>query len=371
MSRSLFGRRAWLLGLWATSWSVVAVSPVAAATVLFFVNNAIAPQRADPSIVEELEDAGHQVVLFDTDDTTFLQQIDAVDNEDPDVILISETISSASMVFDDDFSLKDVDKPIISFEAYMWEDAGWTGRIQFVDFGNTGRPGDLVEHPELHECQPHLFLSESAACLGADLADEVEVYLEPYSLNFGFPSDDADVIATVDEEGEFPTILLYEAGDLLKDDSEAPAVRIGFFLGQNASGGDPNCDVGLDWANVTGDGKDLFLAAIEFAVNSNDGAGCPAQAGPTFKRGDSNVDGTTNITDVVFVLNFLFVGEGDLKCADAADTDDSGDLNLTDAVGLLNFLFTAGQEPAPPLEECGPDPTEDENIECSFPPCEG
>ncbi len=123
MSRSLFGYRAWLLGLCAASLSVVAVSPVAAATVLFFVNNAIAPQRADPSIVEELEDAGHQVVLFDTDDTTFLQQIDAVDNEDPDVILISETIGSASVVFDDEFSLKEIDKPIISFEAYMCEDA--------------------------------------------------------------------------------------------------------------------------------------------------------------------------------------------------------------------------------------------------------
>ena len=51
--------------------------------------------------------------------------------------------------------------------------------------------------------------------------------------------------------------------------------------------------------------------------------------------------------------------------------NDSGDLNLTDAVQLLNFLFAAGQSPAPPFEECGEDPTEDDNVECSFAPCGG
>ena len=75
--------------------------------------------------------------------------------------------------------------------------------------------------------------------------------------------------------------------------------------------------------------------------------------------------------DVVFVLNFLFGGQGDLTCPDAADTNDSGDINLADAVQLLNFLFSAGQEPAPPLEECGEDPTEDENTECDYAACEG
>lgn len=368
MSRGSFGRRARALGACIASSVVLGVSPLSAATVLFFVNDAIAPQRADGFIAQELEDQGHEVVLFDTDSSTFLQQIDAVDNENPDVILLSETIGSATVVFDAVFSLKDVEKPIVSFEPYMWDDADWTDKLIHVDFGNTGRPGDLVDHPELHECQQQLFLTEDAGCLGAGLSGEVEVYTLHYSLNFGFPSGDADVIATADEAGEFPTIFVYEAGDLLKDGSEAPAARIAFFLGQNAV---PNCDSGLDWGIVTPEGRDLFFAAIDFAVNSNDGAGCPMEGGPTFRRGDPNADGSTNITDVVFVLNFLFAGQGELTCPDAADTNDSGDLNLTDAVGLLNFLFTAGAGPAPPVEECGEDPTEDGNTECSFAPCAG
>lgn len=368
MSRSLFGRRECFFGVFGVMCLAIVVPPLDAATVLFFVNDAIAPQRADAAIVAELDGLGHDVVLFDTDDTTFLQQIDAVDNEDPDVVLISETIGSTTVVFDGVFSLKEMETPVVSFEAYMWDDADWTDKLQFTDFGNTGRPTDLIDHPALHECQPHVFVSEGAGCLGADLSGEVEVYTEPYSLNFGFPSDDADIIATVDEDEEFPTIFVYEAGDLLKDESEAPAVRMGFFLGQNAN---PNCDVGLDWARVTPEGRELLAAAIEFAVNSNDGAGCPSQGGPAFKRADPNADGSSNITDVVFVLNFLFGGQGDLTCPDAADTNDSGDLNITDAVGLLNFLFAAGESPAPPFEECGEDPTEDVNTECSYAPCEG
>lgn len=371
MSRSLFGRRGCFFGVSGVAGVVCLAATVPsldAATVMFFVNDAVSPQRADSFIVQELDDLGHEVILFDTDDTTFLQQIDAVDNEDPDVILLSETIGSATVVFDGVFSLKDIEKPIISFEAYMWEDADWTDKLQFTDFGNTGRPTDLVDYPALHECQPNLFVTEEAGCLGAGFSGDVEVYNEPYSLNFGFPSDDAAIIATVDEDEEFPTIFVYEAGDLLKDESEAPAARIGFFLGQNAN---PNCDVGLDWERVTEEGRELFAAAIEFAILSNDGPGCPVEAGPTFKRGDPNADGSGNIADVVFVLNFLFGGQGDITCPDAADTDDSGDLNITDAVGLLNFLFAAGAEPAPPFAECGEDPTEDGNTECSFAPCEG
>jgi hypothetical protein len=89
-----------------------------------------------------------------------------------------------------------------------------------------------------------------------------------------------------------------------------------------------------------------------------------------FRRGDANAGEGTNLSDAVFILNFLFLGGTEPTCEDAADTDDNGVLNITDAVYLLNFLFLGGPAPEPPFPTCGPDPTGDALTCESFTPCE-
>ena len=81
--------------------------------------------------------------------------------------------------------------------------------------------------------------------------------------------------------------------------------------------------------------------------------------GDVFLRGDADGTGVTNITDGIYVLNFLFLGGDDPPCADAADADDSGVINITDGIYILNFLFLGGDDPPPPLRTCGVDPTDD------------
>ncbi len=90
---------------------------------------------------------------------------------------------------------------------------------------------------------------------------------------------------------------------------------------------------------------------------------------PQFRRGDANADGDLNLTDAIFILGALFLGEAAPTCADAADTDDSGEVNVTDAVLLLNHLFSGGPAPAAPFAECGVDSTLDELSCDSFPSC--
>ncbi|MEM7261572.1 MAG: LamG domain-containing protein [Planctomycetota bacterium] len=82
-------------------------------------------------------------------------------------------------------------------------------------------------------------------------------------------------------------------------------------------------------------------------------------AGSNFVRGDADASGAVNITDGIFVLNFLFLGGNDPSCKDAADADDSGAVNITDGIFILNFLFLGGGDPAPPFKACGIDTTED------------
>lgn len=100
-----------------------------------------------------------------------------------------------------------------------------------------------------------------------------------------------------------------------------------------------------------------------------------------FVRGDTNADGSVNMTDAIFVLNYLFLGGPEPPCMDAADVDDNGgdQPNITDGIRILGWLFLGGVEPAPPtptttdyrIGDCGIDPTKvGDSMECAaFPPC--
>jgi parallel beta-helix repeat protein len=78
-----------------------------------------------------------------------------------------------------------------------------------------------------------------------------------------------------------------------------------------------------------------------------------------FKRGDVDVNGSLEITDAIKVLGYLFLGEAEPPCLDAADNDDDGTVNITDAVYGLSFLFLGGPAPKSPFPECGVDPVID------------
>ena len=93
---------------------------------------------------------------------------------------------------------------------------------------------------------------------------------------------------------------------------------------------------------------------------------------PQFIRSDANGDGKVNITDGIFVLNFLFLGGPAPPCTDAADSDDSAALNLTDGIFTLNFLFLGGPAPPAPFPDCGLDETADDFAMCAPPAvCDG
>ncbi len=85
-----------------------------------------------------------------------------------------------------------------------------------------------------------------------------------------------------------------------------------------------------------------------------------------FLRGDANDDGSFNLGDGIYVLNFLFSGGPDFVCFDAADGNDDGVINLADGIFLLNFLFVPGRPPIPyPNPGRGLDPTPDTLDDCT------
>ena len=118
-----------------------------------------------------------------------------------------------------------------------------------------------------------------------------------------------------------------------------------------------NCpeDANADQKDTDADGKGDTCDAI----------GPPV---PAYKRGDADGLGTIDITDSIFLLNYLFLAGAVSKCPDAADADDSGVLDLTDPIFLLNYQFGGGAPPPPPgALTCGLDGSADELPVCTYP----
>ncbi len=100
------------------------------------------------------------------------------------------------------------------------------------------------------------------------------------------------------------------------------------------------------------------------------GAG-PAQA-TNFSRGDTNADGTFDLSDGVNILNYLFgAAPATLSCLDAADVNDSGEVDLSDGSFIFNHLFLGGPpSAAPAFPACGEDPTDADGLGCdTYDPC--
>ncbi|MEE3229691.1 MAG: hypothetical protein VX272_01535, partial [Planctomycetota bacterium] len=97
------------------------------------------------------------------------------------------------------------------------------------------------------------------------------------------------------------------------------------------------------------------LTSISQLAVAEDAASPPAPA-PEFIRGDPDGNGTIQLTDGIFLLNFLFLGGDSPGCFDSADADDNGTIQMTDGIYLLNYLFLGGSPPPAPFDGCGPDP---------------
>jgi len=101
--------------------------------------------------------------------------------------------------------------------------------------------------------------------------------------------------------------------------------------------------------------------AMTVAFSSGPGSSDP------FRRGDANGDGSTDLSDGVETLGFLFLGEGQLPCEDAADFNDDSSVDLADAVSLFDHLFLRGPGASlPGGAACGRDPSADGFSSCAY-----
>lgn len=241
--------------------------------ILFVTSNGASPLNADPALIALLRAKGYTVTVHQSGAPADEFRAAAAGQ---DLVLISETIGSTSVVDPVGngagvFSLHDTDIPVISFEAFMYDNAGWvkvadnwaetSGANDFDNWGNTGR-SELVD-TAIQDARDSLYIQKPSHPIAGGLTGKVKVYQPGYSFNFGKPSAEADVIASVQPDGSYPCLFVYEKGKKLADGSVAPNKRIGLFLGQVAN---PNANYATDYADLTEAGRTLLLNTVSYAI---------------------------------------------------------------------------------------------------------
>jgi hypothetical protein len=87
-----------------------------------------------------------------------------------------------------------------------------------------------------------------------------------------------------------------------------------------------------------------------------------------FIRGDANGDLETNISDAVFLLDYLFLGGEVPPCLRSADCNADGTAEITDAIFLLSSLFLGTDRLPPPAPDCGSG-SEPDSLSCEASTC--
>jgi hypothetical protein len=135
----------------------------------------------------------------------------------------------------------------------------------------------------------------------------------------------------------------------------------------NSNGIPDECEADCN-GNGTPDDCDI---ASGTSLDTN-GNGTPDECETQFRRGDANASGNVNVTDPIYILQYV-IGTGPVpSCLESANVnnDAQSQVDITDVIYLLNYLFLAQTPPAEPFASCGIDPEGDSVLGCeSFSNC--
>jgi hypothetical protein len=106
----------------------------------------------------------------------------------------------------------------------------------------------------------------------------------------------------------------------------------------------------LDSTSFTPSGTLEYGTAYYWKVSARDMFNSETYSSQTFSfstisRGDANGDGTINVADAVFLINFIFKSGPAPDPLIAGDANCDNNPNIGDAVYIINFVFNGGPEP--------------------------
>ncbi|HDS01724.1 MAG TPA: hypothetical protein ENO07_06860, partial [candidate division Zixibacteria bacterium] len=81
-------------------------------------------------------------------------------------------------------------------------------------------------------------------------------------------------------------------------------------------------------------GADTMICSIEII---------PAE--PEYICGDANADENVNVSDAVYIINYVFIGGLEPEPYESGEVNCDGAVNVSDAVYIINYIFVGGTEP--------------------------
>jgi hypothetical protein len=124
----------------------------------------------------------------------------------------------------------------------------------------------------------------------------------------------------------------------------------------------------VEWLGPYSSGQEVSVShswetgTYDIRVKSKDIAGMESGWSPYYAvqieqttRGDANGDSSIDISDAVFLIDYIFTGGPAPDPQSAGDTDCSGTIDIVDVVNIVAFIFDGGPEPGDPDGDGIPD----------------
>lgn len=194
---------------------------------LMVVNSTTSPNAADQAITALLETAGHNVTLTGPGTA-------ATSATGMDAVLISSSVNSSAV----SSSWATAAIPVLTWEAFYWN-----------------RLGLIAGSPTIVTDDAYGRIVNTSHPLAAQLTGLRRLAADGSTQLVGTPGANAMVISELDD-GSYANYFAYEAGSAMPGGT-APARRVALHLGLDLS------------TTLTADGKDLFEAALAWAVNDS------------------------------------------------------------------------------------------------------
>jgi hypothetical protein len=189
---------------------------------------------------------GHHVTLID-DTTAKDALVEAA--AAADMVLVCESVASVNLLA----KLKDVPTSILSYEAFIQDDMG------FTPAGPPGDPGEPTQFAlGVRFMDTKIDVVDSRHPLAAGLTGTVTIYTQAREISWGKVAPTAEVVATLAGDASGAAIYVYRKGVTLYDGTPAAGLRVNFFLEDDNQTGTPNL--------MTPDGLQLFDAAVKFVL---------------------------------------------------------------------------------------------------------
>jgi len=172
----------------------------------------------------------HLTIQADNDTLAF-----AVDGKD--AVLVSSSIVSSRKIRTE---IPNMDVPLISWEMTLFDDFGWTGRKKNTDYGRT--------------LESALKLVNKNHPIAQGLEEIVSLFDVHTDVTWGWPNENADVIAVLASDTTKAAVFTYGTGSKMNKELTAKARQVGFCFTDDSP------------VAISDAGWQLFFSALSWAM---------------------------------------------------------------------------------------------------------